>query len=139
MEHKWVSVFCHCNPLNFRALLLIFFVLLCSNLSQSVDLYPDDKASVLLFRSCLQDPSQSLSSWVGSDCTNWTGITCENQTGRVVSVNLTNMNLSGQIHPNLCKLPFLEHLVLSGKQLYLHNSVMFWHSTQSQNSTSWLQ
>ncbi|KAF9605490.1 hypothetical protein IFM89_017509 [Coptis chinensis] len=41
---------------------------------------------------------------------NWTGITCENITNRVVSVNLSGLNLSGLVDPSLCNLKFLEVL-----------------------------
>ncbi|KAI8029105.1 Receptor-like protein CLAVATA2 [Camellia lanceoleosa] len=87
-------------------------------------LHPKDRTSLLLFKSHLQDPNQFLSSWElvglgggGSKCTNWTGITCSNQTGtgtgRVISLNLTLMNLSGPVHPSLCNLSLLETLILS--------------------------
>ncbi|KAE8692571.1 hypothetical protein F3Y22_tig00110833pilonHSYRG00322 [Hibiscus syriacus] len=82
-------------------------------LSQCFDLDPRDKASLLLFRSSVGNPDHSLATWFGSNCTGWTGISCENRTGRVVSVNLANMNLSGRLHPSLCELSFLEYLNLS--------------------------
>ncbi|KAL7254716.1 hypothetical protein ACSBR1_008961 [Camellia fascicularis] len=87
-------------------------------------LHPKDRTSLLSFKSYLQDPNQFLSSWElvglgggGSKCTNWTGITSSNQigtgTGRVISLNLTLMNLSGPVHPSLCNLSLLETLILS--------------------------
>ncbi|KAF6149710.1 hypothetical protein GIB67_017443 [Kingdonia uniflora] len=67
------------------------------------------------FKSMLIDPKHSLSSWElwSSKCNNWTGLTCENRTGRVISLNLSNMGLSGPVHPSLCKLSSLQTLVLS--------------------------
>ncbi|KAF9593149.1 hypothetical protein IFM89_020445 [Coptis chinensis] len=71
----------------------------------------EDGNSLLKFQSLLTDPKQSLSSWKSElKCSNWTGITCENITNRVVSVNLSGLNLSGLVHPSLCNLKFLEVL-----------------------------
>nr|POF14649.1 leucine-rich repeat receptor-like protein clavata2 [Quercus suber] len=116
MEINWVSVVCPWKAfqLHVLPLLLLLVLLRCSSPCQCVvDLDPDDKALLLAFKSRVQDPGQSLSSWVGTNCTSWSGLTCENRTGRVVSINLTNMNLSGKVLPKLCKLSFLEDMNLS--------------------------
>ncbi|KAG7023757.1 Leucine-rich repeat receptor-like protein CLAVATA2, partial [Cucurbita argyrosperma subsp. argyrosperma] len=110
---KWVSSFSPSKSLDWHALLFLFLVILCLNPSHSVDLNPQDGASLLAFKSSIQDPNKNLSSWIGSNCSDWTGIACENKTGRVVSIKLSDMNLSGQINPGLCNLSFLEHLILS--------------------------
>uniref|UniRef100_A0A6N2MW79 GDPGP1-like N-terminal domain-containing protein n=1 Tax=Salix viminalis TaxID=40686 RepID=A0A6N2MW79_SALVM len=104
----------HCT-LQFLSPLFFVLVLLlgASYQSASVDLNREDKASLLLFRSWIQDPAHGLSSWFGSNCTTWAGLVCQNHTGQVISINLRNLNLSGHIHPNLCNLLFLETLVLS--------------------------
>ncbi|KAM3200406.1 receptor-like protein CLAVATA2 [Capsicum annuum] len=76
---------------------------------------PKDMALLLLFK--LQFQENPLSSWDANvPMSNWTGVTRSNQTGRVTGLNLTRFNLSGQVHPCLCNLTFLETLVLS------HNS-----------------
>lgn len=111
--HKPVSSFSPCKFLDWHALLLLFLLIFCLNPSQSVDLDPEDEASLLAFKSSILDPNKNLSSWVGSNCSDWTGVACENKTGRVVAIKLTDMNLSGQINSRFCNLSFLEQLVLS--------------------------
>jgi len=81
-------------------------------------LHPKDRIALVLFKSQVQDPYQFLFSWVGSNCSNWTGVTCSNRTGRVISINLTGMNLSGPVHPSLCKLLLLETLILPNNSFY---------------------
>ncbi|KAK9293070.1 hypothetical protein L1049_021054 [Liquidambar formosana] len=128
MEERWASLFHPCKTPNLHLLPLhlLFFILLLSppTHSQSAPdghnattyppgLHAGDRASLLSFKSWLDDPNQTLSTWVGSNCTNWTGITCFAPTGHVAAVNLTRTNLSGQIHPSLCNLSYVETLILS--------------------------
>ncbi|CAH2065582.1 unnamed protein product [Thlaspi arvense] len=85
--------------------------------SQPPELDPQDKASLLIFRVSIYDPNRTLSTWYGSTCSNWTGLSCQNPTGKVLSLTLSNTNLSGQIHPSLCKLTSLQSLDLSWNNL----------------------
>ncbi|KAG4925654.1 hypothetical protein JHK87_051194 [Glycine soja] len=98
----------HTTPLTLLCVILLF-----ATPSHSIDVHPQDRISLSMFRSSLPNPNQSLPSWVGSNCTSWSGITCDNRTGRVLSINLTSMNLSGKIHPSLCYLSYLNKLGLS--------------------------
>ncbi|KAE8678644.1 hypothetical protein F3Y22_tig00111402pilonHSYRG00015 [Hibiscus syriacus] len=81
MELKWDAPF---------LLLLLSLCFLSS--SRCFDLDPRDQDSPLRFRSPVADPGLRLATWSGCNCTNWTGVSCGNQTGRVVSMNLANMN-----------------------------------------------
>ncbi|KAM6598202.1 hypothetical protein CsatA_008726 [Cannabis sativa] len=59
-----------------------------------------------------------LNSWnpslkPSSICSSWVGITCSKQ-GRVVSLDLTDLSLSGTISPQISKLDQLTHLSLAG-------------------------
>ncbi|KAI3939678.1 hypothetical protein MKW92_007004 [Papaver armeniacum] len=58
-----------------------------------------------------------LSTWSNSSLThfcNWVGITCSTKTPpSITSLNLQNLNLSGQISSSVCKLPNLSHLNLA--------------------------
>ncbi|CAM8963119.1 unnamed protein product [Rhodiola kirilowii] len=106
------------NPNNPHLHLLIFStlflsLLFCVNITASV-IHNADRASLLLFKSRLTDPDRLLANWVGPDCSNWTGVACEPRSGRVLTLNLTSANLSGQIHPSLCSLSLLVNLVLFG-------------------------
>ncbi|KAK7394680.1 hypothetical protein VNO78_15215 [Psophocarpus tetragonolobus] len=92
---------------------LLCVILVYATPSLSIDVHRQDKTSLTSFKQWVQDPNRSLSSWGGSNCTSWSGITCDNTTGRVLSINLTRMNLSGQIHPSLCHLSSLNKIALS--------------------------
>lgn len=60
--------------------------------------------------------------WNGDPClpveNAWTGITCSNGTNiRVIGLNLTNMNLSGSLSPNIANLTALNDLWLGSNNL----------------------
>ncbi|CAA7407964.1 unnamed protein product [Spirodela intermedia] len=72
--------------------------------------------NLLAFRSSLEDPTNALSGWspaAGHVC-NWTGVTCDPSSGRVASLVLRSLNLSGEISPSLCRLAGLSELNLAG-------------------------
>ena len=127
MERKWVSSLPTCKTPNSHKIplllpIMLFFLL--NHLSKSaatetepVLLHSKDKTSLLLFKSQIQDPNRWLNDWE-SPGSNWTGLTFSNRSGRVTSLNLTRMNLSGLVHPSLCRLLKLETLVLSHNQFY---------------------
>ncbi|KAI3709473.1 hypothetical protein L2E82_39235 [Cichorium intybus] len=105
------------------------------NVFDEITLDIQDRASLLLFKSQLHDPNQRLS-WVGSSYSNWTGVSCSRWNGRVLPLNLTGFNLSGQLHSSLCKLSFLEtlraleHLNLSFNHLTYEISPRFGFSNR---------
>ncbi|XVE96024.1 hypothetical protein REPUB_Repub02eG0185900 [Reevesia pubescens] len=79
---------------------------------------PSTEADALLnFKSLINDPKHSLSSWSntsGVHHCNWTGITCiPTPSLYVSSVNLQSLNLSGEIPSSICALPYLSHLNLA--------------------------
>ncbi|KVH88603.1 Leucine-rich repeat-containing protein [Cynara cardunculus var. scolymus] len=47
-------------------------------------------------------------------CSNWSGITCDNTTFSVISLDLSNLNLSGTLSPAITQLRSLENLLLAG-------------------------
>ncbi|KAJ3676447.1 hypothetical protein LUZ60_003859 [Juncus effusus] len=58
--------------------------------------------------------TSKLDSWnPNSDCCAWEGIKCDQFTGRVISLDLTNQSLSGQISPALFNLTSLQSLNLA--------------------------
>uniref|UniRef100_A0A1D1XUW2 non-specific serine/threonine protein kinase n=1 Tax=Anthurium amnicola TaxID=1678845 RepID=A0A1D1XUW2_9ARAE len=74
---------------------------------------------LLAFRSSVEDPSGGLSGWspAATHVCNWTGVTCSSQPGSaaaVTSLELRNLNLSGEISLSLCRLTRLSRLDLSG-------------------------
>ncbi|XP_043816680.1 LRR receptor-like serine/threonine-protein kinase ER1 [Manihot esculenta] len=97
--------------------LLIFFLftgeLASGGTAQLVHCNAADKEVLLDFKMGLQDPVNQLSSWQGSNCCQWLGIACDNATGAVISINLSSLDLVGEISPSITKLKSLTRLVLS--------------------------
>ncbi|KAJ6747423.1 hypothetical protein OIU74_029809 [Salix koriyanagi] len=76
------------------------------------------EADVLLsFKGSIQDPKNTLSSWSNNSAVhycNWTGITCTTSPPlAVTSLNLQNLNLSGEISSSICELTSLALLNLA--------------------------
>ncbi|KAJ8425457.1 hypothetical protein Cgig2_018855 [Carnegiea gigantea] len=116
MEARWDLSFCPCGRISLQimAIVLLLMLYFVGNPSVfAIDLHPQDRVSLIMFKQQLLDPDLNLATWVGSNCSNWAGIGCENQTGRVISMGLGSMNLSGTICPSLCNLLFLQTLNLS--------------------------
>ncbi|KAI4304077.1 hypothetical protein MLD38_039637 [Melastoma candidum] len=113
MNRTWVFCLDVSRVLGLRFLPGLLLALLCLDPSLSFDLDPADKASLLLFRSSIQNPDRRLSAWSGSDRAYWTGVSCSVVGGRVVSLNLTDMNQSGDMGRGLCSLSSLDPLDLS--------------------------
>jgi len=82
-----------------------------------------DVQSLLAFKKLITiDPHLSMDNWtpVVPFC-NWTAVTCSRRhIDRVVSINLTAMNLGGTISPYLGNLTFLQSLDLSDNALHGH-------------------
>ncbi|XVE66841.1 hypothetical protein DITRI_Ditri08aG0112100 [Diplodiscus trichospermus] len=60
--------------------------------------------------------------WTGDPCfpeeNSWTGVTCsEDEMARVVSLDLTNLGISGNLSPSIDNLTALHHLWLGGNQI----------------------
>ncbi|CAH8312496.1 unnamed protein product [Eruca vesicaria subsp. sativa] len=94
------------------ALTFSFFFYTTLSFTEDVEL-----ASLLRFKSTIDDPKNSLSSWSNTSSfhhCNWTGITCTKAPSLYVSsINLKTLNLSGEISDSVCNLPYLTHLDLS--------------------------
>ncbi|KAL5744082.1 hypothetical protein ACOSQ2_027198 [Xanthoceras sorbifolium] len=76
------------------------------------------QADILLsFKASIVDSKNSLSSWSNTSTVhycNWTGVTCVNAPSlSVTSLNLQNLNLSGEISSSICQLSGLTHLNLA--------------------------
>lgn len=83
--------------------------------------FQDDGQSLLAFKKLItMDPHRSLDNWISAvPLCNWTAVTCSRlHIDRVVSINLTTMNLGGTISPCLGNLTFLRSLDLSRNRLY---------------------
>lgn len=85
--------------------------------------FHDDGQSLLEFKKLITiDPHLSMGNWIPAvPLCNWTGVTCSHRhIDRVVSINLTAMNLGGTISPYLGNLTFLHSLDLSNNELRGH-------------------
>ncbi|XP_024966759.1 probably inactive leucine-rich repeat receptor-like protein kinase At5g06940 [Cynara cardunculus var. scolymus] len=83
------------------SLTFLFSSLLISTINASSE--PD---ILLTFKSAIDDPMNSLSSWSNATTThhcNWTGVACTTA-ATVSSLTLQNLNLSGEISPSICQL-----------------------------------
>ena len=99
---------------------LCLLVIMASSVIQTMcnSLYENgtDRLSLLEFKKAISmDPQQALMSWNDSNyfCS-WEGVLCRVKTPhRVISLNLTNRGLVGQISPALGNMTFLKFLSLS--------------------------
>lgn len=63
-------------------------------------------------------PPLLAQTWSGNDpCSSWSGITCSASTKKVITINLSNYNLTGSISTDLANLTSLAILVLSNNNL----------------------
>ncbi|KAL5991715.1 hypothetical protein ACLOJK_012625 [Asimina triloba] len=95
---------------------LLLFLLFLSLLPPSASLNSTtDNLSLLHFKSSITaDPFQVLDSWTpNTTFCNWTGIACGPAHGRVVSITLPNLLLSGTLSPHIANLSFLRDLDLT--------------------------
>ena len=81
------------------------------------------------FEEGFEDPSRSLSSWVGEDCCKWYGVGCSNQTCNIIKLDLKSpffcdlmsgdtsiVCLGGVLSPSLLYLKYLNYLDLSNNK-----------------------
>ncbi|KAG2262921.1 hypothetical protein Bca4012_012624 [Brassica carinata] len=102
------------SKLSISLALTFFFFFFSTTFSFTEDV---ELASLLRFKSSIDDPKNSLSLWSNASSLhhcNWTGITCTRAPSLyVTSITLQSLNLSGEISDSVCNLPYLTHLDLS--------------------------
>eukprot|EP00250_Pteridium_aquilinum_P005598 c15670_g1_i1 orf=412-3393(-) len=105
-----------CHTYVLFALFLIIPRLPCSNSSFQLN---DDVLGLIVLKADLIDPTNALRSWTEDDNSpcNWTGITCDAQNGRVVTVQLHELSLSGRIDRGLEKLSYLQTFSLANNNI----------------------
>eukprot|EP00253_Pinus_taeda_P013651 PITA_13651 len=106
-------------PLHF--LFFIFTFSFISVSSSSPHSFHDDRHSLLAFKNKISsDPHASMSNWsLALPFCNWPGVTCSRRhMDRVVSLDLSYMELQGTISPYLGNLSFLHYLDLSNNALH---------------------
>lgn len=80
----------------------------------------DDGATLLEIKKSFRDVDNVLYDWTSSpssDYCMWRGVTCDNATLNVISLNLSGLNLDGEISPSVGNLKGLQTLDLRGNSL----------------------
>ncbi|BAT91327.1 hypothetical protein LR48_Vigan08g210400 [Vigna angularis] len=109
-------------------LLFLTFFFLCQTHPLpvlSATTLPLQLISLLSIKSSLQDPLNNLHDWDPSSTfsnsspqhpiwCSWRGITCHSKTSQITTLDLSHLNLSGSISPQIRHLSTLNHLNLSG-------------------------
>ncbi|CAN1328012.1 Leucine-rich repeat receptor-like serine/threonine-protein kinase BAM3 [Linum perenne] len=104
--------------ISFESFLLL--LLLCSSNSlSSHELYLKRQASILVsIKQSFTSHHPSLDSWGLSDfsslCSTWVGIQCDDSNRSVISVDISNSNISGTLSPVFAQLQTLTNLSLAG-------------------------
>ncbi|GFZ15588.1 leucine-rich receptor-like protein kinase family protein [Actinidia rufa] len=89
----------------------MFIVLFC---------FGNEGASLLEIKKSFRDVDNVLYDWTdspSSDCCVWRGVTCDNVTFNVVALNLSSLNLDGEISPAIGELRSLISIDLRGNRL----------------------
>ncbi|XP_061349572.1 LRR receptor-like serine/threonine-protein kinase ERECTA [Gastrolobium bilobum] len=101
----------------FRFGFLLLALLICLN-ANSVD--SDDGATLLEIKKSFRDVDNVLYDWTdspSSDYCAWRGISCDNVTFNVVALNLSGLNLDGEISPAIGSLNSLVSIDLKENRL----------------------
>ncbi|KAE8689070.1 LRR receptor-like serine/threonine-protein kinase ERECTA [Hibiscus syriacus] len=101
----------------FRLVFVFLVSLFCLNLASGDS---EDGATLLEIKKSLRDADNVLYDWTdapSSDYCVWRGVTCDNVTFNVVALNLSDLNLDGEISPAIGDLKDLITLDLRGNQL----------------------
>ncbi|KAK6119593.1 hypothetical protein DH2020_046656 [Rehmannia glutinosa] len=103
---------------SWKRIVLVGFLAVCLSFA-SVDC---DEGTILLeLKKSFRDVDNVLYDWTdssSSDCCVWRGVTCDNVTFNVVALNLSNLNLDGEISPAIGQLKALISMDLSFNELY---------------------
>ncbi|KAF6146588.1 hypothetical protein GIB67_008874 [Kingdonia uniflora] len=101
--------------MTFRSILL--FSALLYLFSVSAD--PNDASTLLAIKKSFRDVDNMLYDWadLSSDCCSWRGVTCDNLTFDVIALNLSGLNLGGEISPSIGDFKSLLSIDLRGNHL----------------------
>ncbi|KAI8526118.1 hypothetical protein RHMOL_Rhmol13G0284200 [Rhododendron molle] len=106
-----------CSNLYRPSLLLLPLLLSCLSFSF---VFSDDGATLLEIKKSFRDVDNVLFDWTdlpSSDYCAWRGVACDNVTFNVVSLNLSSLNLDGEISPAIGELRSLQSIDLRENSL----------------------
>uniref|UniRef100_A0A7N0U6T8 non-specific serine/threonine protein kinase n=1 Tax=Kalanchoe fedtschenkoi TaxID=63787 RepID=A0A7N0U6T8_KALFE len=104
----------------FSQLPRILAALLFAACLSSSSVAADDGAALLEMKKSFRDVDNMLYDWndsPSSDYCAWRGVTCDNVTFTVVALNLSGLNLEGEISPSVGELKALQSIDLRGNRL----------------------
>ncbi|GLJ42072.1 hypothetical protein SUGI_0871190 [Cryptomeria japonica] len=87
--------------------------ILCCFTSPAIACPFPERNLLLDFKAAVVDEYNTLTSWHGFNCCTWRGVSCNLRTGHVSRLDLSGLNLEGNISSSLFQLARLEHLDLS--------------------------
>ncbi|KAL2237218.1 UNVERIFIED_CONTAM: LRR receptor-like serine/threonine-protein kinase ER1 [Sesamum indicum] len=111
VNEKWAMAY------SWERIILVGFLAVCLNFA-SVDC--DDGTVLLEIKRSFRDVENVLYDWIdspSSDYCAWRGVTCDNVTFNVVALNLSGLNLDGEISPAIGQLKGLLSIDLRGNRL----------------------
>ncbi|KAK9741589.1 hypothetical protein RND81_03G115600 [Saponaria officinalis] len=103
-----------------RSHLLHLGFLLTLLLSSFASVNSDDGATLLEIKKSIRDVENVLYDWADSSSSDycvWRGITCDNSTFNVIALNISGLNLDGEISPSIGDLKSLLSIDLSRNRL----------------------
>ncbi|KAF9614706.1 hypothetical protein IFM89_019834 [Coptis chinensis] len=101
-----------------RVFLVAVMLLLTSLSFIAADTDDDDGATLLEVKKSFRDVDNVLYEWTdSSDYCFWRGVTCDNVTFNVIALNLSGLNLGGEISPSIGDLKGLLSIDLNGNHL----------------------
>ncbi|XP_039135843.1 receptor-like protein 7 [Dioscorea cayenensis subsp. rotundata] len=103
--------------MNPRTVLLLVLVSLVS--SQAHQCRSDQALALLQLKNDFSSMSSLSPAWIpDTNCCNWDGVICDAASGVVVSLDLSNHNISGEINSSLFELTSLQRLNLANNAFY---------------------
>ncbi|PWA69443.1 leucine-rich receptor-like protein kinase family protein [Artemisia annua] len=101
-----------------RMMNVLLFVVVCSSFLVLVN--SDDGGTLLEIKKSFRDVNNVLYDWTdspSSDYCMWRGVSCDNVTFNVVALNLSGLNLDGELPPSIGDLKGLLSIDLRGNRL----------------------
>ncbi|XP_027358707.1 LRR receptor-like serine/threonine-protein kinase GSO2 [Abrus precatorius] len=96
-----------------KGILMVCLVLQIVSAKQPIRCIQREREALLQFKATLVVDYNMLSSWTTPDCCQWKGIRCSNLTAHVLTLDLGEYLLRGDIHKSLMELQQLQYLNLS--------------------------
>ncbi|XP_058086583.1 LRR receptor-like serine/threonine-protein kinase SIK1 isoform X2 [Magnolia sinica] len=103
-----------------KQLFFLAFMALVLSFSPSVSSLADEGKTLVSIKASFSNVANVLLDWNADgneDHCSWRGVACDNLSFAVVSLNLSNLNLGGEISPAIGDLQSLQALDLKGNQL----------------------